>query len=102
MSLNPAEATLVFGLRSVGAQLDEAVERTTEAGDDVANRLGAVGLALDGRPVNLRDLSRELNVDVFALYEAYRELARQRGSDPLLDRARQRYAAARRAAAPRR
>lgn len=50
----------------------------------------------DGRPVNLHDLSRELNVDVFDLHDAYRELARQRGSDPLLDRARQRYAEMRR------
>lgn len=56
----------------------------------------------DGRPVDLRDLSRRLNVDAYDLYEAYRELARQRGNDPLLERARQRYAAARRAAAPRR
>lgn len=50
----------------------------------------------DGRSVHLRDLSRELNVAYWDLDDAYDELARQRGSDPLLDRARRRYAEMRR------
>lgn len=44
----------------------------------------------DGRPVYMPDLARELNVPRGDVSEAYRELARQRGSDPLLDRARRR------------
>ncbi len=42
----------------------------------------------DGRRVHLGILSRELNVPREDLRAAYRELARQRGGDPLLDRAR--------------
>ena len=44
----------------------------------------------DGRRVNLRLMSRDLDVEFMDLYEAYRELARRRGHDPLLDRARRR------------
>ena len=40
----------------------------------------------DGRRVNMGNLARELNVDFMELYDAYRELVRQRGCDPLLDR----------------
>lgn len=42
----------------------------------------------DGRRVHMRNLSRELNVPVGELRAAYGELARQRGGNPLLDRAR--------------
>ncbi|MBF6620523.1 MAG: hypothetical protein ITG02_09875 [Patulibacter sp.] len=52
----------------------------------------------DGRRVHLRELSRELNVDYWELNDAYNELARRRGSDPLLDRALRRYAELRRMA----
>jgi hypothetical protein len=55
----------------------------------------------DGRPVNLRYLSRGLGVPYDDLLDAYEELARQRGVDPLLDRARRRLAAARRPEPPR-
>lgn len=40
----------------------------------------------DGRRVNLRNLSQEFNVDYGDVSDAYDELARQRGCDPLLDR----------------
>jgi len=40
----------------------------------------------DGRRVNMRNLARELSVDIGELDNAYRELVRQRGCDPLLDR----------------
>lgn len=52
----------------------------------------------DGRRVNLGDLARELNVARTDLRDAYRELARQRGSDPLLERARWHYSEMRRVA----
>lgn len=55
----------------------------------------------DGRRVNLRYLSRGLGVPYGDLLDAYEELARQRGVDPLLDRARRRLAAARRPGPPR-
>lgn len=55
----------------------------------------------DGRRVNLRYLSRGLGVPYEDLLDAYEELARQRGVDPLLDRARRRLAAARRPESPR-
>lgn len=48
----------------------------------------------DGRRVNLRLLSQDLNVDYVDVDDAYRELARRRGHDPLLDRARRRLDAA--------
>jgi hypothetical protein len=50
----------------------------------------------DGRRVNLQLLSRDLDVDFEDLYDAYRELARRRGHDPLLDRAQRRLDAAER------
>lgn len=50
----------------------------------------------DGRRVNLRLMSRDLDVGFMELYEAYRELARRRGHDPLLDRARRHLDAAER------
>lgn len=40
----------------------------------------------DGRRVNLPVLARDLDVEFDDLYEAYRELSRRRGHDPLLDR----------------
>ncbi|MCK9250790.1 MAG: hypothetical protein M0P31_17665 [Solirubrobacteraceae bacterium] len=49
----------------------------------------------DGRRVNLRNLAHELHVDYDEVRAAYRQLAEQRGSDPLLDRARRRYRNAR-------
>ncbi|MBF6620521.1 MAG: hypothetical protein ITG02_09865 [Patulibacter sp.] len=52
----------------------------------------------DGRRVHLGILSRELNVPREDLRAAYSELSRQRGGDPLLDRARSHYAALRRMA----
>lgn len=48
----------------------------------------------DGRRVNLRLLSQDLAVDYADVDGAYRELARRRGHDPLLDRARRRPDAA--------
>lgn len=50
----------------------------------------------DGRRVHLGILSRELNVAREDLRAAYDELARQRGGDPLLERARRHYAEMRR------
>lgn len=55
----------------------------------------------DGRRVNLRYLSRGLGVPYEDLLDAYEELARLRGVDPLLDRARRRLAAAPRREPPR-
>lgn len=52
----------------------------------------------DGRRVHLGILSRELNVAHEDLSAAYRELARQRGADPLLERARWHYREMRRVA----
>lgn len=52
----------------------------------------------DGRRVNLGILSRELGVPHEQLSDAYRELARQRGADPLLERARWHYREMRRVA----
>lgn len=50
----------------------------------------------DGRRVHLRTLSRELNVAQEDLLAAYKELARQRGGDPLFARARGDYGERRR------
>ncbi len=50
----------------------------------------------DGRRVNLRLLARDWDVDLADISDAYRELARRRGHDPLIERARRHLDEARR------